>query len=69
MIRQRVLNYPIAPHVVHKSVEFSGGLVWFVDPLDHYKHVLTAPARCSQYKISHVHDVWQDYIIAEVGGL
>ena len=23
-IRQRVFNYPIAPHVVHKSVEFSG---------------------------------------------
>ena len=37
--------------------------------LDHYKHVLTALARCSQYKISHVHDVLRDYIIAEVGGL
>ena len=33
----------------------------YVDSLDHYKHVLTAPARCSQYKISHVHDVLQDY--------
>ena len=60
------------PHVVQKSVEFSGvgsfidpleGL-WFVDPLDHYKHVLTAQASCSKYKISHVHDVWRDYIIA-----
>ena len=37
--------------------------------LDHYKIVLTAPARCSQYKISHVHDVLRDYIIAEFGGL
>ena len=23
-IRQRVYNYPIAPYIVHKSVEFSG---------------------------------------------
>ena len=43
-------------------------LCWFVSPLDHYKHVLTAPARCSQYKISRVH-VLGDYIIAEVDGL
>ena len=42
-------------HVVIKSVEFSG--VGSLNPLDHYKLVLTVPARCSQYKISHVHDV------------
>ena len=35
----------------------------------HCKYVLTAPARCSQYKISHIHDVLRDYIIAEVSEL
>ena len=29
LIRQRVLNYPIALHVVQKSVEFSGGFFLF----------------------------------------
>ena len=41
-------------NVVQKPVEFSG---------------VGALARCSQYKISHVHDVLRDYTIAEVGGL
>ena len=54
-------------HVVQKSVEFSG--VGSLTPLDNNKHVLTAPARCSQYKISHVHDVLRDYILEKVGGL
>ena len=54
-------------HVVQKSLEFSD--VGSLNPLDHYKHVLNAPARCSKYKFSHVHNVLRDYIIAEVGGL
>ena len=55
--------------VVQKSVEFSGVGSLMTHPLGHYKHVLTAPARYSQYKISHVHDDLRDYIIADVGGL
>ena len=52
-----MFNYPIAPHVVNKSVEFSS-----VGSLTHWVIINTycAGALYSQYKISHVHDVWRD---------
>ena len=67
-IKQRVYSYPIAPYVIHKSVEFSGvgSLRWPIRVFK-FKHVLRR--RAIHNTKSRMYIMFGETIIAEVSEL